>query len=106
MENQLELDLVSPFLGDPPAIVPLKREQNDSPAQDEAWRIAASARLQHLQLVDGGQPVTVNEFSEFRVLIGEQDWTRSKKIWRRRARKNPLRFRKVIIAMKAYRSLF
>lgn len=86
--EQLEFDLVSPHLGAP------------------AWQFTPReihmlwGRIQHLDSLNpaGIQPST--ELGELRVLIGAKAFQGSRRTWERRLQRDPIRFRKMLLALR------
>jgi len=111
MDNQLEFDLVSPLLGEPTPrqmqkVRTIMRLPRPSSSEQFHELRSLTARLNYLELVYDADSVSIdNELAQVRVLIGKEDWRKDGKLWARRARKNPLRLRKVILAMKKFWNL-
>lgn len=106
MSEQLEFDLVSPFLA-PPSMKEIEsvRKRSGFPVPECLKEFRAlqglTARLNHLDLVYDQNSVSINdELRELRVLIGEEFWRKDGKKWKRRARKDPLMLRKIIVCIK------
>jgi hypothetical protein len=95
--TQLEFDLVSPELGAP-----------DLPALDagDADLRELRGRLQHEDLLAGLRPVIPSdELDQARVLLGETEWKKNHRLWERRFKTNPRRFRKVLLSLRVFFNL-
>ncbi len=99
--EQMEFDLVSPLLSDAPGVPALLAQADDSArmAQQKLEAARLATRLHHEDLVYGR---VTDELEQVRVIVGREAWRRTHKIWERRARTNPRRVRKFLIAAKSF----
>lgn len=100
-EQQLEFDLVSPFLMGPS----LQEEQmlNEAAAllaeSKEKIRFKKMvAEMQYQDLLIDARPT--NELEELRLIIGPEAWKKSSRTWKRRLKQNVIAFRKVLIVLR------
>jgi hypothetical protein len=101
MNEQLEFDLVSPYLAGPD-----RHEQRllDEAAAllgmaDDKLRVARiAAELRHEDAVTAATPG--NELAEMKVLLGPVTWKKTRRLWERRLKQNVRAFRKVLIVLK------
>lgn len=101
MSEQLEFDLVSPFLmGRSPEEERMIEEAAELMAQSkEKLRLAKlAAELQHQDLLLDPKPS--NELEEVRLLIGVEAWKKTRRRWERRLKQNVISVRKALIVLR------
>jgi hypothetical protein len=101
--DQFEFDLVSPWLAPPSAkqLDAVRRSGAVDDLNDQAAVEKLASRLDHLDLVYNERGVSLrDELEQVRVLIGESEWQRTKKLWKCRAKRDPGRLRKIILLAK------
>ena len=101
MQEQLEFDLVSPWLAGPG---PEEQRMLDEAAEllslgEEKIRlIKVASELQLQDLLLNAKPT--NELEELRLIIGPVAWKKTRRRWERRLKQNVIAFRKVLIVLR------
>ena len=101
MSEQLEFDLVSPYL--------MGRGPQEQRMLEEAAQLLAlsneklrqaklAAELQYQDLLIDAKPT--NELEEVRLIIGPEAWKKTRRRWERRLKQNVVAFRKVLIVLR------
>jgi hypothetical protein len=101
MPEQLEFDLVSPYLmGRSPKAERMILEAAELMAlSKETIRLAKlEAELQHQDLMLDPKPT--NELDEVRLIIGPEAWKKTRRRWERRLKQDLITFRKVLIVLR------
>ena len=101
MNEQLEFDLVSPWLmGRGPEEERLLAEAAEllSLGEEKVRLSKVAAELQSQDLLLNAKPT--NELEELRLIIGPVAWKKSRRRWERRLKQNVIAFRKVLIVLR------
>lgn len=101
MPEQLEFDLVSPWLAAPSRV---EQRLLDEAAEllgqgrDKMRLARIAAELQRQEVLVQVAPST--ELAELRVLLGPAIWKKARRRWERRLKKNPMLARRAIIVLR------
>jgi len=105
--EQLEFDLVSPWLGDDPESDRLKNvSMRLAKLSEEKQSLASITRkLYREDLLGPLFTKPSNELAELKVLLGRPEFDKQQRTWKRRLKQNVVAVRKVIVCLKSLYNL-
>ena len=100
--EQLEFDLVSPWLGEAPESARLKKQAERAAklSDEKRWLASVANKLHREDLLGPLFSKPGNELAELKVLLGRTEFEKEERTWKRRLKKNVVAVRKVIVCLK------